>query len=227
MLASEYNVCSNYSCAEAQGYVRFVTPRPRAYFFLPPLLPITMKACVRIASSLSIAALGLSASVPAFAYVTSNEDITAAVVTSVRVSSLSSPRERALIHQARPITSREIERQCEKNVFSNSQERSEAVEDDTGRVLLPVRAAWRHVGLRNVNRHLLGAKRGGEWRNVEQFVQGDQRRRPLGKATESVNQGGDESVLPPTIVETGGSVVGRPTRRSIRGDRDLNFENRR
>ena len=98
------------------------------------------------------------------------------------------------------------------------------MEDDSGRILLPVRNTWRHPGLRNQNRHILGNERGGSWRNVAHYLQGDKRRSgSIRNALANIPES-----LPTTLVRTGAdNVIDRPTRRDIRGNRDLNDFNRR
>ena len=183
-----------------------------------------MKVPIRITSSLSIAAIGLSAAFPALAYM---KVATSEVVESSQLTSYVSPRERARAGDARRITSREVVRQFEANLFTRSKKRGVAEADTTGRVHLPVRALWRKEGLRNANRHLLGAERGGEWRNVRHYKQGELRRRPEGRPIGITRQKDYNSSLPSTLVQTGNNTYDRPTRRDIRGDRDLNSDNRR
>jgi len=175
-----------------------------------------MKLSTKIISTLSATAIAMSVASPALAYVTGNDDAIIPTV-SEKVSANSK------LHN-RPITSREIVRAFHRNVFINPQVRGIAMEDNTGRIHLPVRNAWRHPGLRNQNRHVLGNERGGTWGNAAYYLQGDKRRSgsfrsKLANIPES---------LPPRLIQTGAdNKIDRPTRRDIRGDRDLNDFNRR
>ncbi len=78
------------------------------------------------------------------------------------------------------------------------------------------------TGQRNLNRHLLGERR-GEYRVLN--TNGDDRR-----SAGPLYASSFDSLLPPTLVRTGFDGEGeydRPTRRDIRGDRDRNFVMRR
>lgn len=94
--------------------------------------------------------------------------------------------------------------------------RSVAEFDGTGREVLG--RADQRINQRNYNRHFLGWQRQGRYRVLN--MNGDQRRNEVTRLGK---------VLPPAIVTTGGSAVGRhgiwgyprPTRRSIR---DNNYQ---
>jgi len=177
-----------------------------------------MKNSVRFLALLSVATISAGTAAPALAYVASNNKIFFPIINEqpapVSAQELT----------ARSITSREVVRQRAENRLLRDHVRAEATDDTTGRILLPVRSVWRQPGLRNRNRHILGQERGGEWRNAEHYLQGDVRLSSHG-GTNTDDEGGEE-ILPPSIVQTG-TTVERPTRRAIRGNRNLNGENRR
>lgn len=162
---------------------------------------------MKVVSSISTAAIAFGSAAPALAYVVKNNDVNAP--TAVRTYDI----------PGRGITSRQVVRNFRKSPILGERSRTTAIVDDSGRVLLPVRNAWRRAGLRNSNRHLLGNRRGGTWKNARHYMQGDVRRSSV-----ATNAGSD--LLPPAIVQTGVDA-GRPSRRSIRGNRDLNNHNRR
>ena len=156
----------------------------------------------RIISSIAVAGIALGTAIPAFAYVTESYDI--------------KPTRRSI----RDDRNQNAPKVGDIEIFGG--ERTTAVNDNTGRSLLPLRGIIRSTSLRNANRHLLGAKRGGEYRSLDHTTQGDNRLTPSTTDTTS------RSPLPPSLVQTGSSSnYLKPSRRAIRGDRDLNSYNRR
>lgn len=156
----------------------------------------------RIISSIAVTGIALGTAIPAFAYVTESYE--------------TKPTRRAI----RDDRNQNAPKVGDIEIFGG--ERTTAVNDNTGRNLLPLRGIIRSASLRNANRHLLGAERGGKYGSLDYTSQGDNRRTP------SVADTTSRSPLPPSLVQTGRiSKYLKPSRRAIRGNRDLNSYNRR
>ncbi|MDD3896304.1 MAG: hypothetical protein PHU04_00445 [Candidatus Peribacteraceae bacterium] len=157
----------------------------------------------RFLSGMAAAGIALSVAMPAFAYTSTYDE---------------QPTRRAIRgdrNQNTPLVGQ---------IATFGGDRTAAVQNETGRDFLPLRTSIRALGLRNMNRHKLGEERGGMYQSLNYTSQGDTRRASSSEEEQTLSK----SPLPPKLVQTGrGEDYTKPSRRGIRGNRNLNDYNRR